>query len=235
MGNQLEDGINPGQLTDLRDGKQFSTPTHSMDHSLWLYFLLVLGIVALPGMDMAYIVSSALAGGGRSGALAIAGVVAGGMVHVLAAAIGLTALLTAFPHALRVLVLLGAAYIAWMGCQLFRARPTSASTEAQPALQSLSVFRYGAMTCLVNPKAYAFMLAVFPSFLHSDSGSIALRAAELSGLTAATQIAVYGSVAFVALRMHRRFASGPAAQAWMQRSVGAIMIVSAAILAHGWL
>jgi|CZKI01.1.fsa_nt_gi threonine/homoserine/homoserine lactone efflux protein len=206
-----------------------------MDQSLWLYFLLVLGIVALPGMDMAYIVSSALAGGARCAVSAIAGVVAGGMVHVLTAAIGLTALLAAFPHALRVLVLLGAAYMAWMGCQFFRTRPATASTEATPALQSSSVFRYGAMTCLVNPKAYAFMLAVFPSFLHSDRGSLALRAAELSGLTVATQIAVYGATAFVALRMHRRFASSPATQEWMQRTVGAIMIVSAAILAHGWL
>src|ERR1022692_454625 len=223
-GKPIGKWTSPGSTDGLasRDAVPSTQLTHLMDQSLWLYFLLVLGIVALPGMDMAYIVSSALAGGARCAVSAIAGVVAGGLGHVLTAA-------------LRVLVLLGAAYMAWMGCQFFRTRPATASTEATPALQSSSVFRYGAMTCLVNPKAYAFMLAVFPSFLHSDRGSLALRAAELSGLTVATQIAVYGATAFVALRMHRRFASSPATQEWMQRTVGAIMIVSAAILAHGWL
>jgi threonine/homoserine/homoserine lactone efflux protein len=206
-----------------------------MDQSLWLYFLLVLGIVALPGMDMAYIVSSALAGGARGAAAAIAGVVAGGMVHVLTAAIGLTALLAAFPHALKVLVLVGAGYMAWVGWQFLRTRPSTASTEAGPELRRGSVFRCGAMTCLVNPKAYAFMLAVFPSFLHSDRGSLALRAAELSGISAATQITVYGAAAFAALSLHRRFASSAASHAWMQRAVGGIMMASAAILAHGWL
>jgi threonine/homoserine/homoserine lactone efflux protein len=91
------------------------------------------------------------------------------------------------------------------------------------------------MTNLLNPKAYAFMLAVFPSFLHSDGTGLALRGAELSGITAATQIAVYGAAAVAALHAHRRFGPSPASQAWTRRAVGVIMIASAAILARGWL
>lgn len=205
-----------------------------MNHSLWLYFLLVLGVVALPGMDMAYVVSSALAGGARGAFAAIAGIVVGGMVHVLTATIGITAIISTFPNLLRVIVLLGAVYMAWMGIQFLRARPSGTPAEAQPALKGASVFKYGAVTCLVNPKAYAFMLAVFPSFLVSNGNGLVARATEISLITATTQIVVYGSAAAIALRLHRIFRPHPASQVWMQRIVGVVMLVSAAFLAHGW-
>jgi threonine/homoserine/homoserine lactone efflux protein len=205
-----------------------------MSQSLWFYFLLVLGVVILPGMDMAYVVSSALAGGARCGAAAIAGIVVGGMVHVLAATIGITALLATYPHALKVLVLLGAAYMAWIGVQFFRVRPADSVEQARPSLRGGSAFRYGAVTCLVNPKAYAFMLAVFPSFIDLRGSALALRAIELSGITAATQITVYGAAAAIALRLRRSFGPSRSLAAWMQRTVGVVMVVSAAILAHGW-
>jgi threonine/homoserine/homoserine lactone efflux protein len=205
-----------------------------MDHSLWLYFLLVLGVVALPGMDMAYVVSSALAGGPRGGAAAIAGIVVGGMVHILAATIGITAIVSTFPQLLRVFVLLGAVYMAWLGIQFLRMRPAVEAVSAQPALKGRSVFNYGAVTCLVNPKAYAFMLAVFPSFLNLRGSALVLRAAELSAITALTQIAVYGTAAGIALHLHGRFQPSAASQLWMQRIVGGIMVTSAAILMRGW-
>ncbi len=165
---------------------------------------------------------------------AIAGIVVGGMVHIVTATIGITTLVAAFPHLLRVFVLLGAIYMAWMGVQFLRVRPASASVEAQPAVKGSSIFNYGAVTCLVNPKAYAFMLAVFPSFLISHGSALVLRAAELSAITAATQVAIYGSAAIVALRLHRRYQPSPRSQAWMQRIVGGIMVASAAIIAYGW-
>jgi threonine/homoserine/homoserine lactone efflux protein len=205
-----------------------------MNHSLWLYFLLVLGVVALPGMDMAYVVSSTLAGGARGAAAAIAGIVVGGIAHVLTATIGITALISTFPRLLKVVVLLGAVYMAWMGIQFLLARPAATPAEAQPAFKGTSVFKYGAVTCLVNPKAYAFMLAVFPSFLVSHGSDLVIRAAEISLITALTQVAVYGGVAAIALRMHRMIRPTTASRVWMQRTVGGIMLVSAVILARGW-
>ena len=55
---------------------------------LWLFSVMVLGIIALPGMDMAYVMASALAGGRRMGFAAVAGIVAGGAVHVAMAMLG---------------------------------------------------------------------------------------------------------------------------------------------------
>ena len=116
-------------LTRAHPDADSPRPPPPLNPSLWLYALLVLGIVALPGMDMAYVVSSGLAGGARCAAAAIAGVVVGGMVHVVTATLGITALLASSPRMLRVLVLAGAAYMAWMGLQLLRARPAAPSTD----------------------------------------------------------------------------------------------------------
>jgi threonine/homoserine/homoserine lactone efflux protein len=226
VGDELEGGFHADEVISMPSG---------MNNSLWLYFLLVFGVIALPGMDMAFVVTSSMAGGARGAVAAIGGIVAGGVVHVITATIGITALLAAFPHALKLLVLAGAAYMAWMGVQFIRARPAAPVGEAPAGARRGSVFRFGAATCLVNPKAYAFMLAVFPSFLHSDSRPLALQALALSVIAASTQVAVYGTVAFAALQMHRRFGPGSVPRAWMQRAVGAVMVVSSVILARGWL
>ena len=56
---------------------------------LWLYFLMVFGVIALPGMDMAFVLASALSGGRRAGAFAVAGIVFGGLCHTAAGALGI--------------------------------------------------------------------------------------------------------------------------------------------------
>ena len=66
---------------------------------LWLFFVLVFGVVLLPGLDMAYVLASALVGGRRAGMAATAGIVAGGVVHVTMGALGIMAVLRLFPAA----------------------------------------------------------------------------------------------------------------------------------------
>eukprot|EP01041_Mallomonas_annulata_P022129 gene22129-42362_t len=77
-----------------------------MEH-LWLYAVLVAGIVVLPGMDMAFVLASTLVDGRRSGAAAVAGIVLGGMVHVAMGALGVGLLLQHFPLAFNALLLAG--------------------------------------------------------------------------------------------------------------------------------
>nr|WP_255413720.1 LysE family transporter [Rhodoferax sp. TS-BS-61-7] len=94
-----------------------------MEH-LWLYAVLVAGIVVLPGMDMAFVLASTLVDGRRSGAAAVAGIVLGGMVHVAMGALGVGLLLQHFPLAFNALLLAGSLYVAWMGYGLLRSCPT---------------------------------------------------------------------------------------------------------------
>jgi threonine/homoserine/homoserine lactone efflux protein len=134
--------------------------------TLWLYFILVLGIIALPGLDMAYVLANALTGGRGAGLAAVAGIVAGGVCHIAMGALGVAAIVQLWPALFNLLLVAGAAYIGWIGWQLARApaRPRSRCADA-PARPAPSVFLKGMLTCLLNPKAYVFMLAMFPQFL----------------------------------------------------------------------
>ncbi len=205
---------------------------------LWLYFLLVLGIIALPGMDMAYVVANTVSAGTRGAVAAVSGIVAGGMIHTLVGATGVAAMFLQWPRLLPAVTLLGAAYLAWMGLQLLRIRPagaaspqTATASETQHGIAA--IFRYAVLTCLLNPKAYAFMLAVFPGFLYTQARPVAVQAMALGGITAATQIAVYGAAAFAAMHLHRRLGGSVQVQVWMPRCVGLILIATAALLAFG--
>ena len=182
-------------------------------HSLWLFFLLTLGIIVLPGMDMAYIAGHALQSGARAGLLALGGIVAGGVVHVLLNLSGLSALLMLLPGAFEVLLWAGALYLGWIGLQMLRGAwqgwravpaPLAAAAPAPVATQSPGrIFLSGMANCLLNPKAYAFMLAVFPGFLRSSERGLAAQGLLLGSIIACNQIAVYGTVLLACLGSRR--------------------------------
>jgi threonine/homoserine/homoserine lactone efflux protein len=206
---------------------------------LWLFFLLVFGVIVLPGMDMAYVVSNALVGGLRSGFTAVAGIMAGGAVHVAVAATGIAVLLTVWPAAFNAVLLAGAAYMVWVGWSLLQAAraPSSGTTHAPPEAPqgSARIFGRAMLTCLLNPKAYAFMLAVFPAFIHTAQRPLALQALLLAAIIAATQAAVYGAVAAVAAGTRRFAGVNPNGQRWMLRATGGLLMAGAVLtLLLGW-
>jgi hypothetical protein len=91
------------------------------------------------------------------------------------------------------------------------------------------------LTCLLNPKAYAFMLAVFPAFIHTAQRPLALQALLLAAITLATQAAVYGSVAAVAASTRRLAGVGPNGERWMLRATGSLLMAGAVLtLLLGW-
>lgn len=186
-------------------------------HSLWLFFLLTLGIIVLPGMDMAYIAGHTLQSGARAGVLALGGIVAGGVVHVLLNLSGLSALLMLLPGAFELLLWAGALYLAWIGAQMmtgawrgWRAAPPARPEAPAPLAQKAPwrIFLSGMANCLLNPKAYAFMLAVFPGFLRSTERGLAAQGLLLGAIIAGNQIAVYGSVLLACLGSRRWQSTG---------------------------
>jgi threonine/homoserine/homoserine lactone efflux protein len=205
---------------------------------LWLFFLLVAGIIILPGMDMAYVAGSALTSGARGGAAAVAGIVAGGLVHMAAGASGIAALMLWRPAAFNVLLIAGAAYMAWVGASLWRASSavsaSAGATVAAPA-RLPTIFGRAMLTCLLNPKAYAFMLAVLPAFLRSAEYPIAIQALRLSSVIAGTQTLVYGAVALSVSYAQRWTGAGARGQRWTMRGVSATLVLGAlATLALAW-
>ena len=115
-----------------------------------------------PGADFLYIMSSGLSGGSRIGVAAALGVNLGVVVHILAAAAGLSALLFAHPAAYDLIRICGAAYLAWMAVQVWRRSSTVARARSCPDVRQAA--RRGFFINVSNPKTALFIFAFIPQF-----------------------------------------------------------------------
>jgi threonine/homoserine/homoserine lactone efflux protein len=198
-------------------------------HHLWLYALLLFGVVILPGMDMAFVLASSVHGGRRTGAAALAGIVAGGVVHLFLAALGVGLLLQRHPTLAQGLLVVGAIYVAWIGWQVMRhAGATLSVNDTTGARTQRASFVRGMTTSLTNPKAYAFMIAVFPQYLRPEYGSLVLQSVLLGLIAATIQILIYGSVALLGARLRDGVLRDAKAQRALGIAVGALLLLTAA-------
>lgn len=136
-------------------------------HDLPLFAATVFVLNATPGVDMAYTVASTLRGGWRQGLAAAVGIMAGCVLHTLAAAFGLAALLATSAEAFLVLKLAGAAYLLYVAWGMARAglRPAAASAEVSAPPSLWRTVRQGFFTNALNPKVALFFLALLPQFI----------------------------------------------------------------------
>ena len=131
---------------------------------------------ATPGVDFLLTVSRTLQGGVRAGVAAACGIAAGCVVHALAAAFGLAALLALHPQAFQLIQWAGAAYLLWLGVGMLRQawRGSAAASPAAAAVAPRSLgadFRAGLLTNVLNPKVALFFLAFLPQFVPAASPS----------------------------------------------------------------
>jgi threonine/homoserine/homoserine lactone efflux protein len=123
-----------------------------------------------PGPDVLCIVTHAVRGGVRAGVAAAGGVLCGCLVHVIAATLGVAALLAASAPAFGLLKWAGAAYLAWTGVRMLRSAPPSTLASALPAPTPAAstrraAFARGFLTNVLNPKVALFFLAFLPQFI----------------------------------------------------------------------
>lgn len=202
---------------------------------LWLFFLLVFGVVLLPGMDMAYILGSALTGGRRSGLMALAGVMSGAVVHVIAGVLGISVVLRLYPAAFKFMLVAGALYIAWIGWSILKSASVFKPGAELAVRPPWVTFRQGMLSCLMNPKAYLFMLAIFPQFLRPAYGVLWIQGVVMWLIIAVNQAGVYGGIALAADFVRRWLADEPASAVVVSRMVGAMLILAAVFTAvEGW-
>jgi threonine/homoserine/homoserine lactone efflux protein len=192
--------------------------------NLWLFFTLLFGIIVVPGMDMIFVLANSLSRGRAAGFAATAGIMAGGLVHSLYGALGVGLLASLMPVLFRPLLIGGALYMAWIGITLVRSSITVDHVGPADTRSNREAFRRGAITCLVNPKAYLFMLAVYPQFLRPEFGPLAPQAAVMAVMTAVTQLAVYGLLALAAGRAREVLVGNGAATIWIGRIAGLLLL-----------
>jgi threonine/homoserine/homoserine lactone efflux protein len=193
--------------------------------NLWLFFILLLGIIIVPGMDMLFVLANSLTGGSNRGLAATGGIMLGGAVHSLNGAVGIGLLMHFVPVLYNPLLIAGGAYMAFIGYTLMRSSITVGGDEGPAASRSAwKAFRQGAVTCLINPKAYLFIFAVYPQFLKPDYGPMWIQAVIMGAMTIATQFAVYGGLAITAGRSRDLLVANPQATAFAGRAAGLLLV-----------
>jgi threonine/homoserine/homoserine lactone efflux protein len=200
----------------------------SYSQNLWVFFVLVLGIIIVPGMDMFFVIANALTGGRARGLSATAGVMLGGVFHTVFAAVFVGAL-TALPmFVFTVILLAGAAYMAWIGWTLVRSSITVASLGTGGAASMLRAFRQGFVTCVLNPKAYMFTLAVYPQFMLPRYGPVWAQAIAMGLITVCVQGSVYGGLGLAAAKSRDFLTGYPGVTIWIGRVAGVLFLLVAA-------
>jgi threonine/homoserine/homoserine lactone efflux protein len=171
---------------------------------LLLFALAALVLVLTPGPNMVYCVSRSLTQGPRAGLLSLAGVVAGFGVHLLATALGLSALLVAVPLAFDMLRIAGAAYLLWMAWQAVKPGG-SAPFEARdlPHDGPRKLVLMGFLTSALNPKVAMFYVAFFPQFLHPERGQWLAQTFTLGALQISISALVNALLVLFAARVAR--------------------------------
>ena len=196
-------------------------------HDLPLFIVSGLLLNIAPGPDSLLIMARSAQQGWRAGAAAALGIGAGTLVHITAAALGLSALLATSAAAFTVLKLLGAAYLLYVGIGLLRTRATTSVSPRADAIAPLplsSIFRQGLLTNVLNPKVALFFLAFVPQFIAPDSPDKALAFVVLGSI-----FNVNGTLWCLALAAFTAGASSrirlPArAGVWLNRTIGALML-----------
>lgn len=197
--------------------------------NLWLFLVLIAGIIIVPGMDMLYVLVSSLSGGRRAGLVATSGMMTGGVVHTLYGTLGTGLLLALAPRLFTPILIVGALYMIWIGYTLVRSAITVDTVERMDKGALWQTFRRAVATCLLNPKAYLFVIAVYPQFLKPVYGPIWLQGLVLGLMTIVTQALVYGSVALAADRARATLTGNPTATIWVGRAAGGLLIAAAAV------
>jgi len=178
---------------------------------------------------MLFVLASALTGGKRTGLSAASGMSAGGMVHSLYGALGVGMLAAWMPSLFLPLLVAGAAYMVWIGVGLMRSAITVNGDDAQASASVRKAFWRAVLTCLSNPKAYLFMMAIYPQFLKPDYGPIWMQGLVMGAMVAITQFTVYGALALTADKSRAWLVSSPAATIFIGRAAGFMLIAAALV------
>jgi threonine/homoserine/homoserine lactone efflux protein len=196
-------------------------------HDLWLFVLSGLLLNLTPGPDTLYIVSRSSTQGWRAGAIAALSIGAGTLVHIAAAALGLSAILAASATAFTAVKIVGAAYLLYVGISLIRSagkeQPSTGASRVRLASMR-DIFVQGFLTNVLNPKVALFFLAFLPQFVAADASSKPLAFLILGAIFDFNGTIYNLIMAWSAAKLSSALAPGDAFRRWFNRCVGGLFI-----------
>jgi threonine/homoserine/homoserine lactone efflux protein len=191
---------------------------------LWLFVVSGLLLSIAPGPDTLYIAGRSATQGFRGGAFAALGIFVGTLVHVSAAALGLSAILAASATAFAAIKLVGAAYLLWVGIGLIRSTGALPTTPELARVSMRKVFLQGFLTNVLNPKVALFFLAFLPQFVTADAPSKPL-AFVLLGVIFDVNGTVWNLfIAWSVAHLSSKLAPSAQFRKWFDRCVGSLFV-----------
>lgn len=203
--------------------------------ALWIFFILLAGIIIVPGMDMIFVLANALTGGKQAGLAATFGIMTGGAFHTAFGAFAVVGLSRLVPEIYGPMLIVGSLYMIWIGITLMRSAITVDPVEGSAAHSLITIFSQAIATCVLNPKAWLFVLAVYPQFIKPEFGPLWVQALVIGVMVAATQFTIYGGLGLMAARGRDAMVGNPELTIWSGRIAGLLLVAAAAYtLWHGW-
>lgn len=147
--------------------------------NLGLFVSAALVLLVVPGPAVLYIFARSVGQGRAAGLVSIFGIHTATLVHVLAATVGLSAILASSALAFAIVKYAGAAYLIWLGLKKIFGRVDPAEAAAAAPARYSRVFRDGFVVNLLNPKTALFFLAFLPQFVEVERGHVAMQIAFL--------------------------------------------------------
>lgn len=181
-------------------------------------------MVLFPGPNMIYLISRSICQGRKAGMISLCGVAAGFLVHMLAAAVGLSALFLAIPMAYELLKWLGAAYLCWLAWQAIKPGARSPfEPQPLPPDPPAKLFVMGFLTNVLNPKIAMFYLSIFPQFVLAERGSVFGQSIVLGLTQIAISFSVNLLIVLFAAGIARWFTGHPAWLAGQRYLMGGVL------------
>jgi threonine/homoserine/homoserine lactone efflux protein len=174
-------------------------------HKFLLFFAAALVLAVTPGAGIFYVLARTLAGGRREGVESSLGTFVGGLFHVMAAALGISAILAASAVAFHTVKYAGAAYLVVLGIRMIRSR-NEAMPEKTEAPRG-GAFRQGVFTEALNPKTALFFLSFIPQFIAPERGHVFWQFVALGIISVAMNTAVDLIVVALAAPLERKLKS----------------------------
>ncbi|GAA4193208.1 LysE family translocator [Streptosporangium oxazolinicum] len=199
--------------------------------TLALFAAATLALLVVPGPAVLYIVTRSVAQGRSAGLISVLGIHLGSLVHVAAAALGISALLAASSTGFTIVKYLGAAYLVWLGVRKLMTRSNGEeSFEPRTATRS-RMFWEGFVVNVLNPKTAIFFLAFLPQFADPEAGPIAPQIVLLGLIWTVLGMASDGAFALLASAMAGRLRRSARARRRLDVTSGVVYLGLGAVAA----
>ena len=198
------------------------------DYSLahWATFLTAAVLLNIsPGPDIAFILGQTAKKGVKAGFMAMFGIWTGAFIHVVLAALGLSAVLATSAIAFATVKWIGAAYLIWLGIQAWRSKGTRLPIKGKETSQGLmKIFKQGVLVAVLNPKVAIFFLAFLPQFVEVGADPVSAQLFLHGFLIIVVAAFVEPPLILIGGKLTGYLSNNVRVSQWMNRGLGTLFI-----------